>query len=76
MAANKRMRQSAEWTEEMHERLRWRFEDNDVIFCVEKMETWRILLHIKSKDDLYRVWFNYGKGLGRIQQLETATAGS
>lgn len=76
MRASKRMRQSEEWTEDMYERLRWRFEDNDLIFCVEKVETWRVLLHIKSKGGLYRVWFNYGKGLGRIQELEGTKVGS
>lgn len=75
MKNHQRRRQSEAWTEEIHAILRWRFEDNDLIFCVEKIEVWRLLLHIKSKDQLYRVWLNNGSKLGRINLLETATAG-
>lgn len=75
MSNHRRRRQSAEWTESMHSVLRWHFDDNNVIFCVEKIEVWRVLLHIKSKNQLYRVWWNNGSGLGRIKPLEMETAG-
>lgn len=63
-------RQSEESINVLHEALAWKFEDNSLLFSIEKFETWRFLIHIKSHGKIYRVWHNHGSGFGRIVLLE------
>lgn len=72
MTANSwaRRRQGDDWTQKIHKELSWIFQDNDVIFCVEKIEKFRILFYIKSKNSLYKLWLNYERGYGRIIEIK------
>lgn len=63
-------KQSEESITALHEALAWKFEDNDLLFSIEKFETWRFLIHIKANGQIYRLWHNYGSGFGRTILLE------
>lgn len=65
-----RRKQSDQWTQKIHNEMAWMFQDNEVIFCVEKIEKFRILFHIKSKNSLFKLWLNYERGYGRVIEIK------
>lgn len=68
---SKRVHQSAEFTDVTHHNLRLRFNNHRLIFSVEKVEAFKVLLHVKSNGTLYRCWYHAGTGIGRIKNMET-----
>ena len=46
----------------IHERLTRGLETTDVIFSVEKILTERVLLHVRSGDELFAVYLNHRTG--------------
>ena len=70
MPISKRVRASEETLSWGHRELVRNTFDPTLIFSVEKILQYKILLHIRANDELYAQWMHHGGKLGKRKSLQ------